>query len=251
VDNTYSKVYFNFIDILYDRAKPKSFVRIYDNSLFVYEDGEIVYSQRRKKASYFKTIKKDNSLSNNFITMDLETKNIKGVLEPYCVSIFDGKVSYSFYITNYENSPDLMMKAALNFILKRKYNKNKIYIHNFSHFDGIFLMRVISEVVGVSNIKPIIRDNRIISVRLNFYNNYYVEFRDSYLLLNSSLENLGKTLTLNKGKYENKLSFPYKFVNEPDVNYDYVGEAPGLKYFDDIDSYTKFLDTLISENLSK
>jgi len=98
--------------------------------------------------------------------MDLETKNINGVLVPYCVSIFDGKKADSFYITDYDNSSDLMMKAALKFILKRKYNKHKIYIINFSYFDGIFLMRLISEVVEASNIKPIIISILLILVYL-------------------------------------------------------------------------------------
>jgi len=168
VDNTYNKIYFSFIDIIYDQTKPNCFVRLYDNSLFVFEKGEIVYSQKRKKATYFKTLKKDNSLSSNFITMDLETKSINGVLEPYCVSIFDGKKAYSFYITDYNGSSDLMMKASIKFILKRKYNNYKIYLHNFSHFDGVFLMKVISEVVDISNIKPIIRDNKIINLKISF-----------------------------------------------------------------------------------
>jgi len=69
--------------------------------------------------------------------------------------------------------------------------------------------------------------------------------------LTSSLENLGKTFALNKGKFENKLSFPYKFVNEPYINYDYIGESPGLNYFDGINSYKTFLNNLNSENMSK
>lgn len=80
--------------------------------------------------------------------MDLETKNINGVLEPYCISIFDGKNPYSFYITEYGGSSDNLMKAALSFLLKRKYNKHKIYVLNFSYFDGIFLIRIISDIVA-------------------------------------------------------------------------------------------------------
>jgi DNA polymerase type B, organellar and viral len=143
------------------------------------------------------------------------------------------------------------MKEAVKFILKRKYNKHKIYVHNFSQFDGIFLLKIISEVVEVSNIKPIIRDNKIISLNLKYSNKYYVEFRDSYLLLTSSLEKLGKTFALNKGKYENKLPFPYKFVNDPNINYNYIGETPGLNYFENINSYKIFLDNLDIEKWGK
>jgi hypothetical protein len=257
-DNTYNRIYFSFMDIIYDQSNLNSFVRIYNNNLFVYENSEIVYSQKRKKSSYFKTLKKDQFLSDKFITMDLETKSIEGVLEPYCVSLFDGKKSFSFYITDYENSSDLMLKASIKFLLKRKFNKYKIYVHNFSHFDGIFLMKIISEIVNIKNIKPIIRDNRIISLKLNFLpenkqnnNNYYIEFRDSYLLLTASLDKLGKTFSLNKGKYETKLPFPYKFINEPNIKYNYIGEFPSLKYFENINSYKIFLNNLNKENIDK
>jgi len=47
------------------------------------------------------------------------------------------------------------MKAALNFILKRKYNKYKIYIHNFSYFDGIFLIKEIISITGSDLVKPV------------------------------------------------------------------------------------------------
>lgn len=168
VDSTLKKVYFSFIDIIHNPIEPASFIRVYNNSQFIFEQGKLVYSQKRQKAKYFKTLKKDTFLSDNFLTMDLETKNINGILEPYCISIFDGKKAYSFYITDYGGSSDNLMKAALSFLLKRKYNKHKIYVHNFSYFDGIFLIRIISDIVAAKNIKPIIRDNKIISLTLNF-----------------------------------------------------------------------------------
>lgn len=148
VDSTLKKIYFSFIDIIHNPLEPASFVRVYNNNLFIFENGSLIYSQKRKKAKYFKTLKKDKYLSDNFITMDLETKSINGVLEPYCISIFNGKFPYSFYITDYGGSSENLMKAALNFLLKRKYNKNKVYVHNFSYFDGIFLIRVISDTVA-------------------------------------------------------------------------------------------------------
>jgi len=169
VDKTLKKVYFSFIDIIHNPTEPASFVRIYNNNLFVFEKGNLVYYQKRKKAKYFKNLKKDKYLSENFLTMDLETKIINGTLEPYCVSIFDGKKAYSFYITEYKGSSVELMKAALIFWLKRKYNKYKVYVHNFSYLDGIFIMKAINSIVSSKYIKPIIRDERIINLKIEFY----------------------------------------------------------------------------------
>lgn len=47
--------------------------------------------------------------------MDIETKSINGTLVPYCISLFDGKFSYSCYITNYK-SLDEMLAQAIKFI---------------------------------------------------------------------------------------------------------------------------------------
>jgi hypothetical protein len=69
--------------------------------------------------------------------------------------------------------------------MKPKYHNYKIYLHNFSFFDGIFLLKIFYELTNIT-IKPIIRDGRIIDLKFPFYNgnnkiNLY--FRDSYLLL--------------------------------------------------------------------
>jgi len=215
-DKMFKTVYFNFIDINYNPITPDSFVRIYGNTQEVYHNGVRVLVQKRKKVKYFTPVKKNKSLTQNFITMDLETKNINGNLTPYCVSIYDGKKAYSFYITDFNSSED-MLKASIQFILKIKYNKNRVYLHNFSYFDGIFLMKEIVSITGSNKVKPVIRDGRIINLRVDFYSKinhkYYVEFRYSYLLLTTSLENLGNSFAINRGKLETKLPFPYRFVN--------------------------------------
>jgi hypothetical protein len=254
VDKKFKNIFFNFIDIIYSIYSPDCFVRIYKDTQEVYNNGIRVLVQKRKKVKYFTSVKMCKSLTQNYITMDLETKNINGNLVPYCVSIFDGKKAYSFYITDY-NSPDDMLKASVQFILKRKYNKHRVYLHNFSYFDGVFLMRIISNIVSSNNIKPVIRDGRIINLKVVYFptlrtnknNNktYYVEFRDSYLLLTTSLENLGNSFALNKGKLEQKLPFPYKFINEANVDFSYVGPFPDFKFFDKINE-TEY-DQLLSK----
>lgn len=145
--------------------------------------------------------------------MDLETKNINGVLEPYCICIFDGKNSYSFYITNFSSSEE-MIKSSLKFLMRSKYNRHIVYLHNFSYFDGIFLFSSLLQIIPnpTKNIKPLMRNGRIINLKVNFLTEkkgnkkvkYYINFRDSYLLLTSSLSKLGKTFSSDKLKKQEK-----------------------------------------------
>ena len=80
-----------------------------------------------------------------------------------------------------------MLLAAITSLLRKKYDQYKIYIHNFSHFDSIFMIKVLSNMN--LTMSPIIRDGRIIDLKLS-WKNYSIYFRDSYLLLPSSLAKL-------------------------------------------------------------
>jgi hypothetical protein len=118
-----------------------------------------------------------------------------------------------------------MILDCLNAILLRKYNGYKVYVHNLAKFDIIFLLKYL---VKLGNLDPVIHNDRIISVKINFgkNNEYQIEFKDSYLLLLKSLAELTKGF----GVDILKSVFPYLFVNEN--NLDYIGEVPEFKYFD-------------------
>ena len=112
-------------------------------------------------------------------------------------------------------------------ILIRKYNSSNIYIHNLAKFDIIFLLKYL---VKLGSVQPIIHNQRIISINFNYgkNNEYRIQFRDSYLLLLSSLMKLCKSFKVNN----KKSIFPHFFVNEN--NLDYIGEVPDFKYFTNI-----------------
>lgn len=165
--------------------------------------------------------------SDKFITMDLETRTINEIMTPYAASIFDGTEKVSFYLEEFSNPNDLLT-TALKYLMQAKYHNYKIYIHNFSFFDGVFLLRILSELSPL-NIRPIIRDGRIIDLKFSFFiykNKINLYFRYSYLLLPSSLSKLA----LNFG-VENKGIFPSKFVNNPEISLNYDGPIPNIKYF--------------------
>jgi alkyl sulfatase BDS1-like metallo-beta-lactamase superfamily hydrolase len=121
-------------------------------------------------------------------------------------------------------------------ILIRKYNGYKIYVHNLAKFDIIFLFKYL---VKVGTLDPVIHNGKIISIKVNYSKNgeYQVEFKDSYLILLSSLMKLCQSFNV-----ENPKSiFPHLFVNENNLNYE--GQVPEFKYFGNkikLNEYNKY-----------
>ena len=222
------KILLTFKDIMNNKGDLNTFTRIIkDNQEYIFINGKggAIVKKIIKKVSFLKPIHKTIYLSNNFITMDLETRIINnGELEPYCVGIYDGVNLASFYLSDYKNS-DEMLETSIIYLMKRKYDQYKIYLHNFSYFDGIFLLKILSNLSN--NIRPIIRDGRLIDIRMSYLDKYHIYFRDSLLILPSSLKKLAINFNVaQKGIY------PYKFVN--DNTLDYIGNVPEYNYFDNI-----------------
>jgi len=198
---------------------------------------ELVLVKVIKKSKAIEKVKVNKKLDNKIITMDLETILIDNIHVPYLLSWFDGNTSNS-YIINPSDPVTIeleilrMINRAITDICIRKYNNYKIYFHNFSKFDGYFLVKYLAKI-GICD--PIIHKGKIIS--LNFsYNNYNIVFKDSYLLLPSSLRKLGKSFNVNSLKG----IFPYGLS---DINY--IGDVPDIKYFSkiNIDEYNKYKDS--------
>jgi len=102
-----------------------------------------------------------------------------------------------------------MILDAMKDINKRKYRGYKIYLHNFSKFDGYFLIRYLSQL-GICN--PIIHKGKIISCGFRLYESKnIVTFLDSYLMLPSSLKDLCKSFNISKE--DRKSIFPFLLNN--------------------------------------
>jgi hypothetical protein len=94
------KVILNFVDIMDDRDNLATFTRCIGNKVYKFIDGKLVLSKFPRHTSFMKVVKASKSLSSKFPTMDLETRTINGTMVPYCVSIYDGLVSKSFYLSD-------------------------------------------------------------------------------------------------------------------------------------------------------
>jgi hypothetical protein len=126
-----------------------------------------------------------------------------------------------------------MIESAINDICIRKYRNYKVYLHNFSKFDGYFLVKYLSNL-GFCD--PIIHKGRIISLNfIKFNTKYSITFKDSLLLLPASLRDLGKSFNLSS--HQEKGIFPYNLY---DINY--KGKVPDFKYFSKItmDDYNNY-----------
>ena len=209
-----------FIDF---KLSENKFVRIIENKKYYFENNKQILFSKENNSKFIRVLPKSNKLANNFITLDIETYIKNNVLIPYCISIYDGKIAYSYFISDFKDSQDLIL-TALKSILTRKYNGYNVYMHNMAKFDIIFLLK---HLVKLGDVTPIIHNGRIISINLNFGKNleYRLQFKDSYLILLASLDKLTKGFIVETLKS----IFPFLFVNED--NLDYIGEVPEFKYF--------------------
>ena len=59
-----------------------------------------------------------------------------------------------------------MLIAAIESIMKPCYKDNVVYLHNFSYFDAVFLIKILSSFNA--KFYPIIRNNCIIDFKFKF-----------------------------------------------------------------------------------
>jgi hypothetical protein len=234
------------------------FERSFKNKSIILKEGKEVLQTEEIDTKFIGSIKKEGKPNKKIITMDLETRVLDDKLSPICVSIYDGKNKSTLWVGDFISS-EAMLEESIRSILIRKYRGYKIYLHNFSYFDGVFLLKVLGQMSGIK-ITPLLRDDRILRIVIQFdlkgavYRNS-VTIYDSLLLLPVSLEKLAKTFNC-----EAKGMFPLKFVNNPAVPLDYCGEVPGLEYHYHPDPLTaasnfekfkkKFDDYILSFNQS-
>lgn len=141
----------NFTDFkLKSNNSTELFKRVVKDQSYIFNNGNIELKTIKRKCRNITPIEKDDIIKDNFITMDLETRKINNILKPYCVSLFDGETTKSFFLTDYSSSED-MLKDSILYLMKSKYDKYKLYLHNFYNFNRIFLL-LKSNYIKVFNI---------------------------------------------------------------------------------------------------
>jgi hypothetical protein len=138
-----------------------------------------------------------------------------------------------FYISNDISIPievrcDSLINDFYSFLIERKWDIT-IFAHNFSGFDGTFLLKWVLENIPRDEFKVLIPDHKILLLELSKYG---IKFQDSYRLLPSSLAKLAKSAGLEAGK----TLFPYNFVKEDTLFY--RGPKPDIKIYEETQKYT-------------
>lgn len=114
-------------------------------------------------------------------------------------------------------------------LMIKQYNKYNIYFHNLANFDGIFLLKILSNIKGAI-VQPILHKGKLVQITFKL-NKIKVIFRDSLQMMPISIRKLAKSFDVT-----NKSFFPHSFVNtgQPKDNINYIGNVPDFSLFSDI-----------------
>ena len=202
-------------------------------------DGVNVLNKQLLPSKPFRRTKLDRKKAAGFITMDIETVKINNKVVPYLICGYNG----SEFITSYANSSldqGSMFSNFVNQLLDRSFsqaNNMKVYAHNLSGFDGVFLMK---QLLPFGKVDPLIFNGKLISIRLKTPTGQVVTFKDSYLLLPLSLRVLCSAFEV----VAPKGYFPFLLT---DINY--TGVFPKYKFWTNISNSA--YDTLKLEHKNK
>lgn len=214
--------------IFYDQVleDKQFFIRKIDQSIYYCDEvnESILLALKTLKTSFLKPLKIKKISKPKIITIDIETIVREGIHKPYLFSLFDGKERKSFFS---DNALDL-----LRFLLKRKYNGYDIYAHNLSHFDIIFLLKDMAKLKNDYHFHFLKKDDKFISIRMyNTKKNISITFKDSFLLLPSSLANLSKQFNID---------------NPKGIEPIFQGDTKSPYYMENLDHYNKKVEIFLN-----
>ena len=184
-------------------------------------DGVNVLNKQMLPAKPFKRLNVTNKIGGAFITMDIETINLEGKLNPYLICAYNGKDKISSFGVDQNSIFSNFIKQLLSETFTPS-NNVTVYAHNLSGFDGIFLLR---HLLQFGKVDPLLFNNRLVCINFRTESGKTITFKDSYLLLPLSL----RLLCTAFGISTPKTYFPF---NMTDVNYS--GTFPQFEYWTDI-----------------
>jgi hypothetical protein len=197
---------------------------------------EIRYRKHRKRSylTHITALKRCSTKKKAFIVADIETLLIDNVHKPYAAGLLmvrpgeeindmmiDTYFSedYNIILDSFEERStkvlyDLVLRIST--IVRLEQKPLTIYFHNFSRFDGIFILKHIACHHKSYELKPLMRNNILYELAVYSGKNKKMlfRFRDSLNLLPGKLNNLAKNLCPGLGP---KGSIPYDEVTESNL----------------------------------
>jgi DNA polymerase type B, organellar and viral len=225
---------FEFRDYFDVNSNDLTFIRVYKNKKFLYENGKVLLSTNVIPTRVFSPKKLATKLAvKKFFTLDIETLTVDSVLTPICIALASKSEQWSYYLTDHNNNQDQMFLYAINSLVKTSNNRAIVYVHNLIRFDGVFLIKWLFKITDFT-IKPIMKNGLLFEIQLIWINQsgkrIKLYFRDSYLLLPKALRDLAIAFNVSLKGW-----FPFRFLNELGMNgLLYEGIVPDMTYYDNI-----------------
>jgi len=197
-------------------------------SIIYFLNGERILTKKQLNAHPFKKVSVDTQLDSNFVTMDIETINLLGKITPYLICASNGAHSITSYAQQIKGVIDqkALFSSFINQLLTLFNGGSKqmvVYAHNFSKFDGVFLLK---HLLGYGKVQPIIYNGKLMSVKVRLdiegYRDKTIIFKDSYLLLPLALRKLCVAFSVETPKGY----FPFLLTN-----IFYTGVIPKFEYW--------------------
>jgi hypothetical protein len=182
------------------------FKREIKKSTIYFMDGVVVLRKQILPAKPFTNLKVENKKIDNFLTMDIETITKNNKLKPYLITSYDG----INFITSYGQDENALFRVFFDQLLsKTKIGVTKIYAHNLSGFDGIFMMK---HLLNYGKVEPLLFNGKLITIKVKInilgHIGKTIIFKDSMLLLPLSLRKLCKAFSIEVPKGH----FPFKLT---------------------------------------
>nr|YP_010170405.1 DNA polymerase type B [Phanerochaete carnosa]QRZ60387.1 DNA polymerase type B [Phanerochaete carnosa] len=231
------------------KISDNTFKRDIINNTIYFKDGAIVVKEKELKAQPMKTLSADVELINQTTVMaiDIETYLEDNVHKPFLIAGLINKDNYfhEFIKDSSQEAADVMINNFIARLIKFK-DVKYVYAHNFSGFDGTFLLKYLinfNNTIFAKNegltfkTEPLIFNGRLISIKFKIKKgkqSRVIWFKDSYLMLPLSLRALG--LAFNGDHIKTYLPFVNSYEGLL-----YVGDILDISYWKGIpqDEYNK------------
>ena len=201
--------------------------------IYLMENEEIkCYVKNFKNNLFINKLDNQPYIKPKILTLDIETRVVNGEHIPICIAVFDGEMIH-YSLLEETSWRQGMTTFFYNCLFNRKYSYYKIYVHNLSNFDVVFILDSISKIGKVKILK---RASKFLKITVSYKSfpkqkqSYSLIFYDSYLILPSSLRSLSKSFQIDTPK----TYFPFVFLNTKDFSDKYVGKVPSIEHFGDV-----------------